>query len=403
MVLDLLVNQRLRVAGIVAFIVAVLAIADHIEHHVFVESLAVIERQLHRGNARFRIIAVHVKDRRLNPQRDVGAIHGRPRLVRIGGEPDLVVDHHMDGPAGGVAFHLAEVQHFRDDPLPRHRGIAVDQHRNHALAFGIAQAVLLGANDPFDHWIHSFQMTGIRGHRDRNLLATRHPADAARAQVILHVARALGDIGIDIALEFRKNLRHALADHVGEHRQPTAMRHADHDLMHAGRGRALQQLLDHGDGGFAAFNREALMPLEAVVQESFESVGQDNVFQNAPLRGRVEGELLRGGFHAFLNPFPLFPIVDVHELHARLGGIGLAQPVEQRAQRQHAERFGMKGAIQIPDGQPVRRRFQIRMRRARQTQRIDIRHQVPAFAPGMDEPRDTRLFKRIGADHRSGR
>ena len=116
----------------------------------------------------------------------------------------------------------------------------MDQHRNHALASGIAQPILLGPDDALHHRIHRFQVARIRGDGDRNLLTARHLADAARAQVILHVAGTLGDVGIDIAFELGENLRHALADHVGEHRQPPAMRHADHDLLDAGRSRALQ-------------------------------------------------------------------------------------------------------------------------------------------------------------------
>ena len=104
------------------------------------------------------------------------------------------------------------------------------------------------------------------------------------------------------------------------------------------------------------------MPFEAVIEEPFESVGQNDVFQNTPLRRRVERELFRGGFHALLDPFPLFRIIDVHELRAGLARVGISQTVEQCAQRQHAKRFGVKRTIQIPNGQPVRRRLQIRMR-----------------------------------------
>ena len=104
--LNLPIHQWLRIARIVAFVVAVLAIADQVDHHVLVETLPVIVGNLRRANARFRIVAVDVKHRRLHRQRDIRAIGRRSRLARIGGESDLVVDHQVDRAAGCIARNL---------------------------------------------------------------------------------------------------------------------------------------------------------------------------------------------------------------------------------------------------------------------------------------------------------
>ena len=61
-------------------------------------------------NDRFRVVAVHVQDRRLHDLGDLGAIRARAREGRKRGEADLVVDHEMDRAADAVAAEVAEVE-----------------------------------------------------------------------------------------------------------------------------------------------------------------------------------------------------------------------------------------------------------------------------------------------------
>ena len=99
--------------------------------------------------------------------------------------------------------------------------------------------------------------------------------DAARAEVILHVARTLRAGGIDVAFEFGENLRERLADDVGQYVQPAAMRHADDDFVDVVRGGALEQFVENGDRRFAAFEREPLLADESRVQKMLELFGLD--------------------------------------------------------------------------------------------------------------------------------
>ena len=82
MLLDLAVHQRLRVARVVAFVVAVAAIADHIDHHVLLELLAVVESDLHHPYGGIGIVAVDVENRRLHAARDVRRVRCGARFVR---------------------------------------------------------------------------------------------------------------------------------------------------------------------------------------------------------------------------------------------------------------------------------------------------------------------------------
>ena len=71
---DALVHQRLRVARIVALVVTVAPVADHVDHDVLVERLPERVGQPRHAHARLGIVAVHVEDRRLDHLRDVGRV-----------------------------------------------------------------------------------------------------------------------------------------------------------------------------------------------------------------------------------------------------------------------------------------------------------------------------------------
>jgi hypothetical protein len=71
---DLLVHQRLRQAGRVLLVVAELAEADDVDHHVLAELLAVVHRQLRAQHHGFGVVAVDVQHRRFDHLDDVGAV-----------------------------------------------------------------------------------------------------------------------------------------------------------------------------------------------------------------------------------------------------------------------------------------------------------------------------------------
>ena len=84
---DLGVHQRLRVARVVALVVAVAPVADHVDDDVLVEPLPVRERQPGDAHARLGVVAVHVEDRRLDDLGDVGGVE-----ARCGPTPGVVVN-----------------------------------------------------------------------------------------------------------------------------------------------------------------------------------------------------------------------------------------------------------------------------------------------------------------------
>ena len=81
---DLLVHQRLGEHRLVALVVAVAAVAEHVDHDVALEVLAELGRDARDVDHRLGVVAVHVQDRRLHDLGDVGAV-GRRSAIRSAG------------------------------------------------------------------------------------------------------------------------------------------------------------------------------------------------------------------------------------------------------------------------------------------------------------------------------
>ena len=100
--LDRLVDQRLREAGLVGFVVAPAAEAVHVDEDIALERGAEIHRELDDAGDRLRIFAVHMEDRHWQHLRDGAGVRAGAAFVRAGGETDLVVEDHVERAAGDV-------------------------------------------------------------------------------------------------------------------------------------------------------------------------------------------------------------------------------------------------------------------------------------------------------------
>jgi hypothetical protein len=77
--LDRFVHQGLRVDRLVLLIVAEAAVAAQVDDYVAREFAAVVDRQMHRGDARVDVVGVDVHDRQVVALREVGGVAGRAR------------------------------------------------------------------------------------------------------------------------------------------------------------------------------------------------------------------------------------------------------------------------------------------------------------------------------------
>ena len=185
--------------------------------------------------------------------------------------------------------------------------------------------------------INDLEMRRIGGERQMHLVAVEL-AVRRGAEVILHIARALGLIGLrGAALEFMKDDTMRLAHHLREHVQPPAVGHAHDDLLHAERAAALDDLLERRDHRFAAVEAEALGAGEFQVGEFLEAFRLDQLLEDGALALARESDLLVRPFDALLNPRLLRRRRDVHELDAERLAVGALQDRDDLAQRPELE------------------------------------------------------------------
>src|SRR6185436_20616177 len=94
------------------------------------------------------------------------------------------------------------------------------------------------------------------------------------------------------ALEFVEYCAMRLAHDLGEHVQASAMRHAEHDLLHALIASALDDLFERRDQRLAAVEAEALGAGELGVAEFLEAFGLNELVEDRALALAREGDFL---------------------------------------------------------------------------------------------------------------
>ena len=260
----------------------------------------------------------------------------------------------------------------------------------------VAERVLLGAHHALDHGVHALQVARVGGDGHGQRLARVRLVRAGGAQVVLHVARALRGVRVGVALELREDLGQRLADGVGQHVQAPAMGHADHGLLHARARGVVEDAVQQRDERLAALQREALVADVLRVQEALEALRLHQLLQDAPAGRRRPGRLrlrvdsirscsqsLRSGSAMYMYSTPM------------VAAVGVAQDLQDLAQRRAVlagQAVGDELAVQVPQREAVGGGVQVRVRRARGVEGIEVGHQVAAHAVGVDELQDARLL-----------
>ncbi len=328
MLADRAVHHGLRRGRLVGLVVTEAPVGDEVDHDVLVEHLPVAQREPDRSDRGFRIVAVHVEHGRLDHLRDVGAVRRRAAVARIARrEADLIVDHEVHGAARVERARLRELERLRDDALARECRVAVDQHGQHLLAERIAAPVLARAHRALDDRIHDLEVRRVERERDVHVAVGR--AHVRRvAFVILHVARALEPREVVSALELGEQIFRGLAEHVDEHVEPAAVRHADHDFLHALLARPLNEVVEHRDQRLAALERETLLADEARVQVPLDAFRAREAVQDRRLLGGRELPMHAARLELLTEPEALASARDVRELGRELAAVDLLQQRE---------------------------------------------------------------------------
>ena len=386
-----LVHQGLRERRLVAFVVAVAAIAEHVDDDRFLEFLPEFGCDLGGEDDGFRIVAVDVKNRRLDHLGDVGRIRRGARIARIGGKPDLVIDDEMQRAAGAVAAQSGKPETLGDDALAGERGVAVNEKRHHhgAVFRRGAELILLGAHFAEHHRIDDFEMRRIGGERQMHRVAIEL-AVRRRAEMVFDVARALDRVGgWRAALEFVEDGAVRLGHDLSQDIEPAAVRHADRDVADAERAAALDDLLERRDHQLGAVEAEALGAGEFQVAEFLEAFGLDELVEDGALALAGERDLLVRPFDALLNPAFLGGVGNVQEFDAERLAIGAAQDADDLAHRAEFEPQHVveeNPAVEIGVGKAIAARIELLLVLRRfEAERIEIGVEMPARPIGANE------------------
>ena len=223
--------------------------------------------------------------------------------------------------------------------------------------------------------------------------------------MVFHVAGAQRVV-VAQALEFREEQGRRLAETVDQHVQAPAVRHADHDFLHAFRSGVQHGLVEQGDQAVAAFQRKAFLADVAGVQVFFQALGGGQLVQDAQALLVGYPVLALAGFQPFLQPAALFRVRDMNGLDADAAAVN---PLAQRddVAQFHAVRgeqcAGVELAIHVGRVQAVEGRVQIGHRVVvGQAQRIEFRGLVAADAVGRDQL-DDGGFLGVGVGRVAGR
>ena len=161
-----------------------------------------------------------------------------------------------------------------------------------------------------------------------------------------------------------KNLAVRLVHHIGEHVQPPAMGHAEHDVLRAQLTAAFDDLFQRRDHGFAAIYAEALGADKFGCAEPFEGFRLDQLVENRLLAFRREGNAFVGALDPALQPILPLRIVDVHEFVADSAAIGPPQKLHDLARGrgfQPHDTVGEDGPFHVLRPKTVKRGLQLRM------------------------------------------
>ena len=169
-------------------------------------------------------------------------------------------------------------------------------------------------------------------------LAIPVPVEALEDDLRRRAPRANVDrAALDDAAEVAEDLVERLASHVGEHVEPAAVRHAQHDVLDAELARAHHRLLHPDHQRLAALEAEALGQPKVGAAEGRKRVGPAQVLQRVQLLIRRRNRRL-DRLELVAQPAALLLALDVHELDTNAPRVHLLEAGVQLTQRQTATR-----------------------------------------------------------------
>ena len=210
------VHHRLRERRLVDLVVAEIAEAAQVDDDAS-ELVAPRDGGLEDAADRLGVVGDDVEDGRAERLAEVGRVHRASALLRRRREADLVVADDVDRPARPVRLERDHLHRLVDDALPGERGVAVDDHGQHAAA---APPKAHASRLPTTSGLTASRCDGF-GSSSICTCGRRGTTGRTPAQVVLDVADAdhaappgLVAGGLELAEDDLDGLPHDVAQHV---------------------------------------------------------------------------------------------------------------------------------------------------------------------------------------------
>ncbi|VAQ36090.1 Uncharacterised protein [Klebsiella pneumoniae] len=271
-----------------------------------------------------------MENRRLHHFTDVGAVRRRARIQRVRGrEAHLVVDNDAHGTAHFVTAGFGHVQSFLNHALAGDGGVAVDGNRQNFVAAWLVQTIQTGAYGTDNHRADNLEVRRVK--RQRQVHQTAFGFHIGReAHVVLHVAGA--EVFFMFARELVEQVLRFFTQHVDQHVQTAAVRHAQHHFAGAAFACMADHLFEHRDQGVATLQREALRPREFGAEVALQTFRGGQFAEEAFFLFRGKARFASYRFNALLDPAFFFGRGDMHVFRADGAAVGLLEGGNQLAQ-----------------------------------------------------------------------
>ena len=307
--------------------------ADQIDADVLLELLTVGHGEAAGTPDRVEVFGVHMQHGRTKELHRVGAVTGRSRVARRGGEADLVVEHQADGAGGLVAFELCKVERLDDDALADEGRVAMDADRQRGQAGARAATVGDRAGAARHYRRDELEVARVEAEAQRHLVALRRGDGVGVAEVILHIAAA--DVVLRILVgEGTEERGGALSHDVDEHIEAAAVGHAHDHILHACVTRLVDDEVQQRHGSVEPLKREPLGADELLVQKVLHLRCSRQPLQHpvpVALRRMTEAAL-----HLLHEPGERLRLLDLHELITDARAVGVAQKLQHLTRRRTA-------------------------------------------------------------------
>ena len=340
-----------------------------------------------------------MKHRGLDHLRDIRAVARGAGVDWQGGEANLVVDDEVEGAARLVTGELGEVERLRHRALAGEGGVAVDEERQHlAAGFGIAADSLPGAGLALDDRIDDFEVGGVGGEANLDLLAGGGFEDGFVAEVVFHVAVAPDGIRDVVFGKLLEEDLERFPHHAGEDVEAAAVGHAHDDLVHADVRAVFDDRVDGGDHGLAALEGKPLLADVFRVQEALKELGLVDAAENPDLFRLRKIGLVAGGFESLLQPGADVDVLNVGVFDANVAAVGQAEILPDLPQLHlPAAEVGpdVEGCFEIVVTEVERLEGKLRVGRGSVAQRIEVGFDVTNRTVGVDQLVHPRLLEAV--------